>query len=205
MRVCIPKVGSGRKFTTEARRTPGVRDRMSATLIGRFDRINRMSTRCMRDGNHPVDPVHPVKTSSSSGKVGKVIGELHCSVPPCFRGQSLPTFLMHTRVKVVAAFARTRGARTLARAATKRGLPAFWRTQLPLIFNWVDHSLTLLRTEGGCESRRSDRAARRSPATFVRSGFAGGPSRPDAVAPSGCDRRPRPRARGCAKCRRFRS
>ena len=90
MRVCIPKVGSGRKFTTEARRTPGVRDRMSATLIGRFDRINRMSTRCMRDGNHPVDPVHPVKTSSSSGKVGKVIGELHCSVPPCLRASVLP-------------------------------------------------------------------------------------------------------------------
>ena len=42
---------------------------------------------------HPVDPV---KSSSSSGQVGKVIRVLHYSVPPCLRGESLPTFLMHT-------------------------------------------------------------------------------------------------------------
>ena len=56
-----------------------------------------MPTRCIKGGNDPVDPVHPVKTSSSSGNVWQIIEELHRSVPPCLRGQSLPTFQMHTR------------------------------------------------------------------------------------------------------------
>ena len=45
---------------------------------------------------HPVNPVDPVKSSSSLGKVVPVIPELLCSVPPRLRGESLPTFLTHT-------------------------------------------------------------------------------------------------------------
>ncbi len=46
---------------------------------------------------HPVHPVDPVRSFSSFGKVVPVIPELFCSVPPCLRGESLPTFLTHMR------------------------------------------------------------------------------------------------------------
>ncbi len=86
-------------LTTETRRTPDIRDRMTAARIGRWDRIDRISRMNSASASacrHPVDPVHPVKSSSSFGKVAKVIGELQCSVPPCLRGQYLPTFVTHT-------------------------------------------------------------------------------------------------------------
>ena len=48
-----------------------------------MDRIHRISSAAGTACRHPVDPVHPVKSSSSSGPVGKVIRVLHDSVPPC--------------------------------------------------------------------------------------------------------------------------
>ncbi len=102
-RLCISKVGSGRKWTTETRRTPDIRDRMTAARIGKWNRISRISRMNSASASacrHRVDPVHPVKSSSSFGKVAKVIGELQCSVSPCLPGQYLPTFVTHTRSPV---------------------------------------------------------------------------------------------------------
>ena len=67
--------------------------------MDRMDRIHRINSASGTACRHPVDPVHPVQSSSSSGQVGKVIRVLLYSVSPCLRGESLPSFLMHTPLR----------------------------------------------------------------------------------------------------------
>ena len=66
----------------------------------RMDRINRMNSNIAGE-LHPVDPVHPVSSSSTAAQ-GCHPSEmlLRASVPPCLRGEFLPTFLMHTRCRL---------------------------------------------------------------------------------------------------------
>ena len=69
---------------------------------GRFDRMNRIDripTRCPRSGTHPVDPVHPVKSSDPGGRPrSRTSGVLHASV---VNFRPLPTLGMHTHEWVV--------------------------------------------------------------------------------------------------------